>query len=297
VSGFTKSLIDAIANSYDQFPLFNTGTANFRNVVATQQDLTTAPTPVVNGAVRRRRWWPLEFYRSAVGKKWVMAITGIVLLGFVLVHMIGNLKAYLGPAAMNDYGEGLRDLFEPIFPRSFILWTVRIVLITAFALHMHAAYVLTRMNHRARPDKYASPRDYAAANFASRTMRWSGIIVLLFLAWHLTDLTAGSVNPQYVRGDPYNNLVHSFERPAVAILYVVANLALGLHIFHGAWSMFQSLGANSPRFNKWRRYFATGFAAAIVIGNLSFPILVQAKVLSYDQHARDAVVAAHQAGK
>jgi len=287
----------AITNSYDQFPLFSTATANFRNVVATQQDLTTAPAPVVNGEVHRRRWWPLEFYRSAVGKKWIMAVTGIVLLGFVLVHMIGNLKAYLGPAAMNDYGEGLRDLFEPIFPRSFILWTVRIVLITAFALHIHAAYVLTRMNHRARPDKYASPRDYAAANFASRTMRWSGIIVLLFIAWHLADLTAGSVNPHYVRGDPYNNLVHSFERPAVAILYVIANLALGLHIFHGAWSMFQSLGANSPRFNKWRRYFAGGFAAAIVIGNLSFPILVQAKVLSYDQHARDEVVALHEAGK
>ena len=270
----------AIANSYDQFPLSTTGTASFRNVVATQQDLTTAPTPVVNGEVRRRRWWPLEFYRSAVGKKWVMAITGIVLLGFVLVHMIGNLKAYLGPAAMNDYGEGLRDLFEPIFPRSFILWTVRIVLITAFALHIHAAYVLTQMNHRARPENYASPRDYAAANFASRTMRWSGIIVLLFLAWHLLDLTAGSVNPRYVRGDPYNNLVHSFERPAVAILYVVANLALGLHIFHGAWSMFQSLGLNNPRWNLWRRYFAVGFAVLITVGNISMPLLITTGVVT-----------------
>src|SRR3954447_15509324 len=287
----------AIANWYDQFPLFNTVPASFRNVVATQQDLTTAPTPVVNGEVRRRKWWPLEFYRSAVGKKWVMAITGIVLLGFVLVHTIGNLKAYLGPTAMNEYGEGLRDLFEPIFPRSFILWTVRIVLITAFALHIHAAYVLTRMNHRARPEKYAAPRDYAAANFASRTMRWSGVIVLLFIAWHLADLTAGSVNPEFVRGDPYNNLVHSFERPAVALLYVVANLALGVHIFHGAWSLFQSLGLNNPRFNQWRRNFAGAFALVIVLGNLSFPIMVQAKVLSYDQHARDVVVAEHEAGK
>ena len=287
----------AIANSYDQFLAVDTPTATFRPVVATQQDLTTAPTPVVNGEVRRRKWWPLELYRSAVGKKWIMAITGIVLLGFVLVHMVGNLKSYLGPEEMNHYGEGLRDLFTPLFPRTFILWTVRLVLIGAFALHIHAAYALTVMNHRARPEKYASPRDYAAANFASRTMRWSGIIVLLFLAWHLADLTAGSVNPQYVRGDPYNNLVHSFERPAIAALYVVANLALGLHIFHGAWSLFQSIGLNSPRFNKWRLYFARGFAAAIVIGNLSFPIMVQAKVLSYDQHARDEVVALHEAGK
>lgn len=266
-------------------------------MVATQQDLTTAPTPVVNGAVRRRKWWPLELYRSAVGKKWIMAITGIVWMGYVAAHMIGNLKAYLGPVEMNDYAEGLRDLFTPVFPRSFVLWTLRSGLIAALALHIHAAYTLTRMNHRSRPEKYASPRDYAAANYASRTMRWSGIIVLLFIAWHLADLTAGTLDPHFVRGDPYNNLVHSFERPSVSVLYVIANLALGLHLFHGAWSIFQSLGLNSPRFNKWRLYFARGFAAAIVIGNLSFPFMVQAKVLSYDQHARDAVVALHEAGK
>ncbi|HEX4820083.1 MAG TPA: succinate dehydrogenase cytochrome b subunit [Acidimicrobiales bacterium] len=297
MSGFTKSPMGGIANSYDQFPPFNTVTANFRIVVATQQDLTTAPTPVVNGEVRRRRWWPLEFYRSAVGKKWVMAITGIVWLGYVAAHLFGNLKAYLGPAEMNSYAEGLRDLFTPVFPRSFVLWVLRSGLIAALVIHIHAAYTLTVMNHRARPEKYESPRDYAAANYASRTMRWSGIIVLLFIAWHLADLTAGSLDPHFVRGDPYNNLVHSFERPAVAILYIVAMLALGLHLFHGAWSMFQSLGANNPRFNKWRRYFASTFAAVIVVGNLSFPILVQAKVLSYDQHARDDVVALHQAGK
>jgi len=260
-------------------------------VVSTQQDLTTAPTPLVNGPIRRRSWWPLEFYRSAIGKKWVMAVTGIVLLGFVFGHMVGNLKAYLGPIAMNDYGEGLRDIGEPIFPRSFLLWMVRLGLIAAFALHIHAAYVLTKMNHRARPTQYASEREYVAANFASRTMRWSGVIVLLFIAWHLADLTAGTLDPDYVRGDPYNNLVHSFERPPIALLYIVANLALGVHIFHGAWSLFQSLGANNPRFNRWRIYFARGFAAIIVIGNLSFPIMVQAKVLEFNQHARDVVVA------
>src|SRR5881392_587248 len=106
----------AITNSYDQFPLFSTATANFRNVVAMQQDLTTAPAPVVNGEVHRRRWWPLEFYRSAVGKKWIMAVTGIVLLGFVLVHMLGNLKIYLGVTDFNEYGEGLRTFGEPFFP-------------------------------------------------------------------------------------------------------------------------------------------------------------------------------------
>jgi succinate dehydrogenase / fumarate reductase cytochrome b subunit len=223
-----------------------------------------------------------------------MAITGIALLGYVLAHMIGNLKSYLSPVEMDDYGEFLRELLVPIAPRSFVLWLLRIGLITAFVLHIHAAYALTRMNHRARPTKYASQRDYVAANFASRTMRWTGIIVLLFLAWHLADLTWGFANPDFVRGDPYNNMVASFERIPVAILYVVANIALGFHIFHGAWSLFQSLGLNNPRFNKWRLYFARGFAAAIVIGNCSFPILVQAKVLSFDQHQRDVVVAQHE---
>src|ERR1700704_7032495 len=112
----------AIANSYDQFPLVRKGTSNFPSVVATQQELTTAPAPVVNGPVRRRRWWPLEFYRSAVGKKYVMAITGVMLMGFVAFHLFGNLKSYLGAQESLDYGEGLRDLLVPIFPPSFVLW-------------------------------------------------------------------------------------------------------------------------------------------------------------------------------
>lgn len=225
-----------------------------------------------------------------------MAVTGIMLLGYVLFHMAGNLKAYFGPDDMNHYGEWLRELLVPFVPRTVTLWGLRLGLIAAFALHIHAAYALTRMNHRARPEKYASKREYVAANFASRTMRWSGVIVLLYLAFHLADLTAGSANPEFVRGDTYNNLVHSFERPAVAALYVVANLALGVHIFHGAWSLFQSLGLNNPRFNQWRRNFAGGFALLIVLGNLSFPIMVQANVLSYDQRERDRIVAEHEAG-
>src|SRR5438874_3210585 len=275
----------AIANSYDQFPLVKTGTATFRAVVATQQDLTTAPTPVVNGAVHRRKWWPLELYRSAVGKKWVMAITGIMLMGFVAFHLFGNLKSYLGAQEGFDYGEGLRDALVPILPRTFALWLVRLPLIAAFALHMHAAYALTKMNHRSRTVEYASKRDYVAANFASRTMRWSGIIVILFVIWHLADLTwgVGAATGHFVRGDPYNNMVASFQRWPVTILYIVANLALGVHLFHGAWSLFQSIGANNPRFNSWRRRFATGFAAIIVLGNLSFPIMVQAGVLDFDQ--------------
>lgn len=255
-------------------------------MAAMQQDMSSAPTPVVNGPTKHRAIWPLEFYRSAVGKKWVMAVTGVMLLGFVFFHMVGNLKVYLGAEDMNHYGEFLRELLVPLVPRTVALWGMRLGLIAAFYLHIHSAYSLTAMNARARPDAYVGGRDYVAANFASRSMRWTGIIVGLYLIFHLADLTAGSANGDFVRGDPYNNLVASFENPVVASVYIVANLALGIHIFHGAWSLFQSLGINSPRFNQWRRRFAQGFAALIVLGNVSFPIAVMTGVIEREPEAR-----------
>lgn len=258
-------------------------------MAVTQQDLSSAPTPVVNGRTRRRRLWPLELYRSAVGKKWVMAITGIALLGYVFFHMLGNLKLYFGADDMNHYAEWLRELLVPFLPRTVTLWLMRLGLIAAFVLHIHAAYALTRMNHRARPDDYAGGRDYVAANFASRTMRWTGIIVGLYVVFHLADLTWGTANADFVRGDAYNNLVNSFERTPVAILYIVANVALGIHIFHGTWSLFQSMGWNNPRFNRWRVHFARGFAAVIVVGNLSFPIAVMTGAVDSDPEERRTV--------
>ena len=238
-------------------------------------------TKTVQPKAKRRAPWPIEFYRSAVGKKWVMAVSGIVLLGFVLAHMIGNLKLYLGKQEIDLYGEALRDMPGHLLPRTVLLWVIRIVLILAFVGHIHAAYALTRMNRRARPVGYQSPREYVAANFASRTMRWTGVIVLAFIAFHLADLTWGAANgSHFVRGDPYNNLVYSFRRPVVAVFYVIANLALGVHIYHGAWSLFQSLGINNPRINSARRRFAQGFAAIIVVGNISFPIAVQAHLVT-----------------
>jgi succinate dehydrogenase / fumarate reductase cytochrome b subunit len=136
------------------------------------------------------------------------------------------------------------------------------------------------MNRAARPVKYQSKRDYVAADFAARTMRWTGVIVGLFLLFHLADLTWGFANPDFVRGDVYENLVASFQRVPVAVIYIAANLALALHIYHGAWSMFQSLGLNNPRFNDARRWFAGGFATVIAIGNISFPVMVLAGVVS-----------------
>jgi succinate dehydrogenase / fumarate reductase cytochrome b subunit len=216
----------------------------------------------------------LRFWRSAIGKKWVMAVTGIMLLGFVLFHMIGNLKIYLGATQLDHYAEWLRTLGEPALPRTVFLWIMRGGLILAFVLHIVSAAQLTRMNQRARPVKYQSPRDYVAADFASRTMRWTGVIVALYLVFHLMDLTWGNANPDFVRGATYENVVHSFERVPVAIAYIVANIALAIHIYHGAWSMFQSLGINNPRWNRSRRTFAIGFALLIGIANVSFPLLV-----------------------
>jgi succinate dehydrogenase / fumarate reductase cytochrome b subunit len=222
----------------------------------------------------RTRPFIVEFYGSAIAKKWLMAITGIMLMGFVLAHMIGNLKLYLGAKHLNDYAEWLRNMGEPALPRSFLLWCLRVGLMAAFVIHIVAAAQLTRMNRKARPDKYESPRDYAAANFASRSMRWTGIIVALFLVFHLLDLTWGKTGADWTRGEVYANVIHSFERWPVAIAYIVANIALGIHLYHGSWSLFQSLGWNNKKFNDWRRLFAIGFASIIVIGNVSMPLLV-----------------------
>jgi succinate dehydrogenase / fumarate reductase cytochrome b subunit len=230
---------------------------------------------VAEAPATKRAPYPVELYRTAVGKKYVMAITGIMWMGYVLAHMAGNLKIYLGAEDINHYGEWLRTLATPLFPRTVFLWILRSGLIAAIILHVHAAYSLTRMNW-ARDKKYESRRDFIAANFASRTMRWTGTIVLLFLLFHLADLTWGidGVHPDYVRGDIYNNVTKSFERPAVAIFYIVANLALGVHLLHGAWSLFQSLGVNNPQINSARRIFAALFSLAIVAGNVSFPVAV-----------------------
>lgn len=234
--------------------------------------------PPVRGP-RGRSVWPFDLYHSAIGKKYAMAVTGIALMGYVAAHTIGNLKLYLGAESLNRYGEWLRVVGEPALPANTLLWAVRAVLLVAVAVHIHAAYSLTRINRRARPTSYRSKRDYVASDFASRTMRWGGVIVLLFIVFHLLDLTWGTANPGYVEGDVYRNVVASFQRVPVALVYIVANLALGLHLYHGAWSIFQTMGWSNPRVNLWRRWGAVAFAALIVIANVSFPIAVLSGVV------------------
>jgi succinate dehydrogenase / fumarate reductase, cytochrome b subunit len=217
-----------------------------------------------------------SLYSTAVGKKYVMAISGMVLMAYVVAHMVGNLKLYFGAESLDKYAHWLREVGEPALPRETLLWGLRIVLLAALFGHLWAAYSLTRINRRARPVVYRSKRDYVAADFASRTMRWTGIIVLLFVIFHLLDLTWGPANPDFVSGDPYHNIITSFERVPVAIVYVIANLALGVHLYHGAWSLFQSMGWTRP----WRRQFAIAFTAIVVAGNVSFPLAVMFGVVN-----------------
>ena len=219
--------------------------------------------------------WISNFYRSAIGKKAVMAVSGVILFGFVLAHMLGNLKLYFGPEHLNDYGRFLRTMGAPIVPESGLLWLARMILLAAVVFHIHAAYALTIINMEARPVGYRE-RDYVASSYAARTMRWGGVIILLFIIYHIAHLTLGApVAPvQFIQHDVYHNVVAGFQVPWVSAIYIIANLALGFHLYHGVWSMFNSLGLNQPKFNPWRRHFATVFAVIITAGNLSFPLAV-----------------------
>lgn len=232
----------------------------------------------------KRAPFPLNLYQTAVGKKWVMALSGIAMMGFVFAHMVGNLKMYLGPEEFNTYAEGLRSLLYPILPHNVTLWLMRSGLIVALLLHLHAAYSLTMMNNRARSG-FRSPytkRDYVAANYASLAMRLTGIWVLLFIGFHLAQLTFGKVAvPGFESHDVYGNVVASFSQWWVSILYIASMVVLALHLFHGAWSIFQSLGVNNPRYNAARKYFAIAFAVIVCGINITFPIAVLAGVVGY----------------
>ena len=242
---------------------------------------------------RGREWpFPLNLYQSAVGRKWVMALTGIGLIGFVIVHMVGNLHVYEGPARMHEYAESLRTIGGGLVPKGGVLWLMRLGLFTMFVVHLHSAITLSRMSGNASEKagrisgakKYEGGRDHVAATYASRTMRWTGPIIALFVLFHLADLTWGWwLGDDFVSGAPYHNVAESMGYLPVAIIYVVANIALAWHVFHGAWSMFQSLGVNNPRYNHLRRTLATALAGLILVGNLSFPILTQAGLIDEDE--------------
>jgi succinate dehydrogenase / fumarate reductase, cytochrome b subunit len=220
----------------------------------------------------------MNLYRSAIGKKAVMAVTGVILFGWIFLHMVGNLKIYMGPVHLNEYAHFLRAMGSPAVPEGFALWISRAVLLVCVVFHIHAAYSLTLMNRDARPVGYRD-RAFVKGTYAARTMRWGGVIILLFVIYHILHLTTGQAHPDFVEGDPYYNLVTGFRVWWVAAVYILANLALGLHLYHGVWSMFSSVGFTSPKYETARRGFATIFAFLITFANISFPLAVLAGIV------------------
>jgi succinate dehydrogenase / fumarate reductase cytochrome b subunit len=212
------------------------------------------------------------FLRSSIGRKVIMAVTGAILLGFVLGHLVGNLQIYLpnGREAMNAYGALLRHVLH-----GWALWAARGILLASVLLHIWSATSLTLDSRGARPVGYRE-RQWTESTYASRTMRWSGVIILLFVIYHLMHFTFGNVHPSFVEGDVGHNFVEGFKNVWVSLFYILAMVFLGLHLRHGVWSMFQTLGVSHPRYIRWAHVAAWIFAAIIVIGNCSFPIAVLA---------------------
>lgn len=210
----------------------------------------------------------MTFLGSSIGRKVVMAVTGLVLYGFVIGHMLGNLQIYLGPKALNDYAVFLRE-----FLHGQGVWLARGGLLAALAAHLWAAITLTLSNWKARPIGY---RRWQASEstYASRTMVWSGPILALFVGYHLAHLTLGTAHPEFVAEDVYRNVVVGFQNPFVSAFYVLAMLALGLHMFHGFWSMLHTLGLSHPRYDALRKTLAWALAAVVVAGNVSIPVAV-----------------------
>jgi len=217
----------------------------------------------------------LALTRTLVGKKVVMAVSGMMLLGFLVVHMLGNLKVFQGADHFNAYAEGLRMVGAPFFARGQLLWLARLVLLPALVLHIWAAAAVTAAGWRARPSAYRR-LELVETTYAARTLRWGGVIIFLYLVYHLLDLTFGAANPGYEPGNVYRNLVASFQRAPVATLYIAANVVVGLHIYHGLWSAFQTLGLNHRHTDRWRRGLAGAAAGALTAGYLVVPVAVLA---------------------
>ena len=216
----------------------------------------------------------LTLWDSTVGKKIMMAVTGVILIGFVIVHMIGNLKVYQGADAFNHYAEGLRTLGEPFFGYGQLLWILRIILLVAVIIHIVAAVQLVLHSRKARAIGYRKYDGDMVFSYASRTMKWGGLIILGFVIYHLLHLTFGSAHPDFIPGDVYHNLVAGFQSWPVSIAYVLAMIPLGFHLYHGFWSMLQTFGATNPKVDRIRRPIAAVLALVVVLGNISFPVAV-----------------------
>lgn len=213
----------------------------------------------------------LSIVDTTIGKKIAMALSGIVLFGFVLGHMLGNLQVFIGPQAFNEYAALLHS-------HPTLIWTARSVIGVSALVHLWAALTLWLQNRAARPQRYVKHK-HVATTYAARTMVWTGPIVLLYLAYHLAHLTFGVTDGLGYSHDPsdvYTNVVNSFRFWPAAVAYIVANLALGVHLYHGAWSLLQTLGVSHPRYNELLRSVAIAFGLLVATGFVSIPAAVLA---------------------
>jgi succinate dehydrogenase / fumarate reductase cytochrome b subunit len=211
------------------------------------------------------------FLRSNIGLKVIMAVTGLIMVGYLLTHVAANLLVFRGPELINKYSAVLHS--QPAF-----LWTARAILIVSLIAHVWSAVVLTQRDRAARPVGYAQ-RNPQASTFASRTIRWGGLIILFFLVWHILQFTTGTVRPAaFVEGDPHGNVVRAFQVPWVVALYVVAMAAVGLHLFHGTWSAFRSLGLVKPSEHALRHRTSLVVAGLVWLGFTIIPLAIFAGV-------------------
>jgi succinate dehydrogenase / fumarate reductase, cytochrome b subunit len=212
------------------------------------------------------------FWNSAVGKKAVMAVTGLIMLGYLVTHVAANLLVFQGPAWINAYSAFLHGT-------GGALWAVRIVLLAALVLHIIAAVQLAEQNKQARPVGYAAGREPQTATFASRSLRWGGALILLFLVYHILHFTVGTAHPSFVAGNPFHNVATGFRDLLVVAIYLVAMVAVGLHLYHGIWSSGRSLGVTPPSPNPLRRGIAAVLAVLIWLGFTVIPLAVYAGVV------------------
>jgi succinate dehydrogenase / fumarate reductase cytochrome b subunit len=219
-----------------------------------------------------QRRTPKAAKTNSVFKKVVMAVSGIVMLLYLILHMIGNLHVFQGAESFNHYSEWIRTVGDPAVPHQTVLTIVRIVLLVSVVAHFWAAVSLWRQARRARPDRYVTKKA-VAQSYASRTMRWGGVIVLLFIVYHLLDLTTGTVNPDG-DGTPYDRLIASFSNPFVTAFYVAALILLGMHLRHGIWSATQTLGQSNKRRERTVNAFAIVFSTLLIAGFLVTPFSV-----------------------
>lgn len=235
--------------------------------MTSQQTSPSSSTASASGGGRRRAQ-SLTLLQTTVGKKAVMAVSGLALVGFVIVHMIGNLQLYSGPEKINAYAALLHSM-------PAVLWMARLGLLAAVVAHIVAAVQLAGRNFDARSTPYQHSPKRLATNYAARTMYFSGPILLFFILYHLLHLTLGyTPNYRFDEHNVYNNIVLGFQQPLVAAVYIAGNLALAFHLYHGVWSMLQTLGAHHPRYNRALHSLARVIGLVVAVGNVSFPVSV-----------------------